>query len=186
MYRELGDVGGMAGQLIIMGYAAIIADPTEAVRLFQQGIEAYEQAGGPPEMGQAMIGMALPQMQLGRLEEARRHLEEAAALFREAGDDTMALITDGLLGVCFRLEGDLTGARRSYVDVLVRTNRARANTFITLPLQALADLALLEGDPERAVILDAAQAGVAERFGGTPSLNWTKVEPGKYQDPSPA
>jgi len=82
----------------------------------------------------------------------------------------MTLISEGLLGLCARLEGDLTAARRRYVDVLVGAERAGTQIWLTMPLAALADLALLEGDAERAAVLDAAQAQLAERLGGTPSL----------------
>lgn len=121
-------------------------------------------------MGESLIGMALPEMQFRNLEEAARHLEEASALFEQAGDDTMALVATGLLGVCARLEGELPVARQRYVDVLVRAERVGAQVALTLPLAALADLALLEGDAERAAVLDAAQAQLAERLGGTPSF----------------
>lgn len=168
MYRELGDVAGIAGRLHAMAFATIMADPAEALRLLERSIEAYRQAGGPPEMGEAMSGMALLEMRLGKFEEARAHLEEAQALSREVGIRT--LVIDGLLGVCSRLEGDVAAARRTYLDVLVRAESSGAHLFMALPLQALADLALFEGDYERAVILDVAQSRIGERLGGTPSL----------------
>jgi predicted ATPase/class 3 adenylate cyclase len=168
--RELGDVGGIAGQLANLGYAAVIPDPAAALKLFRDSIEAYRRAGGPPDMGQALIGLALPEMQLGNLEGATRHLDEATVLFERAGQDGMALISLGLLGVCSRLEGDLAAARQRYVDVLVRSNSAGAYATLTLPLAALADLALLEGDAERAAVLGAAEAQLGERLGGTPSF----------------
>jgi len=112
----------------------------------------------------------MPEMQFREVEAAKRHLDEAAAVFHAAGDESTALIADGLYGVCLRLEGDLAAARRRYLDVLGRAEVMNAQIVLGLPLQALADLALLQGDPERAAMLDGAQAQLAERLGGTPSL----------------
>ena len=39
-----------------------------------------------------------------------------------------------------------------------------------MALNLLADMALLEGQPERAAVLAAAAAGLAEDLGGTPSI----------------
>ena len=121
-------------------------------------------------MGEALVGIALPEMRLGNHAEAARHLEEAMALFKREGDDNMALIPLGLLGVCARLEGSLAVARQRYVEILVRSHRAHAHVALTLALVALGDLALVEGDPERAAVLGAAEAKLAEGLGGTPSL----------------
>ena len=170
LYRQIGDMAGIADQLNLLGYAAITTDPGAALELFRESIEAYRQAGRPPGMGESLIGMALPQMQLRNVEEAINHLREAKALFEQVGDDTMALIADGLVGVCARIEDDRAAAQERYLDVLVRAERLGAHVALTLPLVGLADLSLLEGQPERAAVLDAAQAQLAERLGGTPSF----------------
>jgi len=148
----------------------VIPDPAAAVELFRGSIAAYREAGAPPMMGQSLIGMALPEMQFRRLGDAASHLEEATDVFRQAGDTTMSLIAEGILGLCARLQGDRAGARRRYIDVLHAAQRTGAHIALTLPLAALADLALLEGDPERAAILDAAQAQLTEGLGGAPSF----------------
>ncbi|CAN5126842.1 hypothetical protein BH18CHL2_BH18CHL2_08270 [soil metagenome] len=126
-------------------------------------------------MGQALIGMSCIEMQFRDLDAAARHLEEGMALFERGGDDSMALVPAGLLGVCARLKGDLGAARRRYVDVLIRAQRAGWHAGVTLPIAGLADLALLEGDAERAAVLGGAQAQVAERLGGTPSFTLVGV-----------
>lgn len=170
IYRELGDTLRIARQLSTIGYATVISDPVAALRLFRDSIAAYRQAGAPPEMGEVLIGMALPEMQSRNLAEAAGHLEEARVLFEQAGDDTMALIPAGLLGLCARLDGDLDIARQRYLEVLIRAQRGGAHIALTLALQALADLAMLEGDAAGAAILDAGQAQLAERLGGTPTF----------------
>ncbi len=112
----------------------------------------------------------MPEMKLSKLDAARRHLEEASALFHAVGNEAVALIADGLLGVCSRLDGDLAGARQRYLEVLSRAEVLAAHISVTLPLQGLADLALLEGDADRAAVLHAAQAKLGEQLGGTPDF----------------
>ena len=170
MYREIGDVAGIARQLSSLGYAAVVTDPDSGHRLFAESIAVFREAGEPPEMAESLIGMAMTEMRLGRVAEAVGHLNEATLTFKGAGDEPIALVAAGLLGLCDRLAGDLTAARTRYLDVLVRSHRVGADVVTSLPLSALADLALLEGDAERAVVLFAAQARLAERLGGTPTF----------------
>jgi len=170
LYRELADPAGIADQLADLGWATATTDPTRAHALFTESIDTYRKLGAPPPIGHALIGMAMPEMQFREVEAAKRHLDEAAAVFHAAGDESTALIADGLYGVCLRLEGDLAAARRRYLDVLGRAEVMNAQIVLGLPLQALADLALLQGDPGRAAVLDGAQAQLGERLGGTPSL----------------
>ena len=171
LYRELADLAGIADQLTTMGFGTATTDPARAHALFAESIDAYRKLGAPPPIGSALIGISMPEMQLRDVEAAKRHLEEAAAMFHAAGDESNALIADGVYGVCLRLEGDLAAARRRDLDVLARAEAMSSHMTLGLPLQALSDLALLEGDPERAAVLDSAQAQIAERLGGTPRLD---------------
>jgi hypothetical protein len=176
LFRQLGDLAGVASQLVSLGYASIVRDPVSARRLFNESIETWDAIGRPPATGQSLIGLAMPEMQSREVDEAARHLEEAGALFGRAGDEGMALIADGLRGVCDRLRGDLRAARRRYLDVLQRAETVNAHLALMLPIEALADLAELEGDAERAAVLTAGQAQVAERLGGTPGLQLMGIE----------
>jgi predicted ATPase/class 3 adenylate cyclase len=170
IYRELGDHSGVGEQLGSIGWGTIMADPAAATELFHESIEAYRRAGGSPEIGQALFGIALAEMQLGDFEEAARLLQDGTALYETTGDEGMLLIGIGLQGVCSRFQGDLAAARQRYADVLVRSQRTGSQLALTLGLVAMADLALLEGDAERAAVLEAAEAQLAERLGGTPSF----------------
>jgi predicted ATPase/class 3 adenylate cyclase len=170
LYRELADIGGIADQLATMGWATATTDPGRARALFAESIDAYRELGAPRSIGHALIGIAMPEMQFRDVQSAKGHLEEGAAVFHAGGDESSALIADGLYGVCLRLDGDLAGARRRYLDVLARAEVMKAHIALTLPLQALSDLAVLEGDPERAAVLDGAQARLVESVGGTPGF----------------
>jgi predicted ATPase/class 3 adenylate cyclase len=170
LYRELGDSAGIAQQLSSIGWSTILPDPAGAIKLFRESIEAYRRAGRFPEAGEALFGMALAEVRLGNLAEAEGLLDEGIALYQTASDENMFLIGVGLRGVCARLRGDLDAARKRYVDVLVRSERNGSHMGLTMGLITLADLALLEGDPERAAVLKAAEEQLAERLGGTPPL----------------
>ena len=174
-YRELGDPLGIARQLGTLAYAAVVPDPSRARELFEESLTNYRLVGQPAEMGQSLVGVALTQMTLGDVDSAERSLEQASELFRSRGDEPLDLVARGLQGVCYRLRGDLDAARHRYVDVLARAEKINSHLALTLPLSTLADLAILEGDPERAAMLDAAQMQVSERLGGTPTSLLTGI-----------
>ena len=167
-YRELGDANGIANQLGSLGYGAITTDPQAALELFGESIEAYRQAGSPPMISGSLVGLGVVQMRLGRLDDAVRSLEEAERHARETGDDDFHFVPVGLLGLVARLQGDLAGARRRYAEILSRSHQAGGRLGTTMALGLLADLALLEGEPERAAVLAAAAAGLDEELGGLP------------------
>ena len=169
-YRELGDARGIANQLGSLGYGAIMTDPQAALDLFRESIEAYRQAESPPMIGGSLVGLGVVQMRLGRLDDAVSSLEEAEQHLREAGDDDFHFIPIGMLGLVARLQGDLAAARRRYAKILGRSHQAGRQLGINMALDLLADLALLEGQPERAAVLAAAAAGLDEELGGTPSI----------------
>ena len=88
---------------------------------------------------------------------------------READDD-FQFVPIGMLGLVARLRGDLASARRSYAEVLGRSLQEGRQLGMSMAMDLLADLALLEGQPERAAVLAAAAAGLDEELGGTPSV----------------
>jgi predicted ATPase len=174
-YRELGDARGIANQLGNLGYGAIMTDPQAALELFRESIEAYRQAGSPPIMSGSLVGLGVVQMRLGRLDDAVSNLEEAEQHVREAGEDDFHFVPIGMLGMVARLQGDLATARRRYAEILGPSHQAGRQLGINLALVSLADLALLEGQPERAAVLAAAAANLNEELGGTPSIELTGV-----------
>lgn len=175
LYRELGDDMGAADQLSALGWGSIVPDPAGAIELFSESVEAYRRIGDPPEIGQALYGIALSEMQLGNIARAGTLLKEGTRVYERAGDENMTLIGVSLGGVGSRLAGDLEEARKAYVDVVLRAERTGSQMALTLALQALADLALVEGNPERAAVLEAARAQVAEDLGGTPSFDLMSI-----------
>jgi predicted ATPase/class 3 adenylate cyclase len=176
LYRELGDDAGIAQQLSSIGWSTILPDPAGAIELFRESIEAYRRSVGLTDIGEALFGMALAEMRMGNLSKAERLLDEGIALYQKASDENMFLIGVGLRGVCARLGGDLDAARQRYVDVLVRSERNGSHMGLTMGLITLADLALLEGDLERAAVLKAAEEQLSEQLGGTPPFELMGIQ----------
>lgn len=169
-YRQLADESGIANQLTSLGWGLATTEPGRARAVFEEAIARHRALGAPPGVGQSLIGLAVLEMQARDIAAAAQHTEEAEQVFRDSGDENMALIAAGVHAICFRLAGDLATAQREYLDVLQRAEAVGASIALTLPLQSLADLALLHGDPDRAAVLDAAQARLGERIGGTPGF----------------
>ena len=47
--------------------------------VFGEAIETYRRLGSPPKIGQALVGIAMPEMQFRNVGAAARYLEEAPA-----------------------------------------------------------------------------------------------------------
>ena len=129
----------------------------------------------PPIISGSLVGLGVVQIRLGRLDDAVSSLEEAEQHLREAGDDDFHFVPIGMLGLVARLQGDLATARRRYAEILGPSHQAGRQLGINMALGLLADLALLEGQPERAAVLAAAAAGLVEELGGAPSIELTGV-----------
>jgi predicted ATPase/class 3 adenylate cyclase len=175
IYRELGDVEGVAGQLRLLGYADIMSAPSAALESFRESIAAYREAGAPPMMGGALVGTALVEMQLRDLDAAASHLEEASRVLGRAGDEQHAYVPIGLLGLVERLRGNIGEARRRYRDVLVRSQQLGSHLSLAMAVESLADLAIIENRPEHATVLAASVLTVKEELGGAPSLALTGI-----------
>jgi len=82
------------------------------------------------------------------------------------------------LGTLDVLRGRLDEARRLLDEALDLSLAARSTPFVTLCLAAHARLALGEGDPEHAVLLEAAADGLRRRVGlrAWPMLRPTETE----------
>jgi len=171
IYRELGDDAGVAAQLEVMGWATLAADPAAARRLFQESIETSRRRGDASlEIASMLLGATLVDIRLDDLEAARRHGEESAELLRQAGDDYLLSMSLGILGMVDRLEGDLASARRKYAENVRRSLAAGALQGVAVGLESFGDLALLEGEPERAAVLGVAADRLRAQVGGGPSI----------------
>ena len=94
LYRELGDVRGMATCLITLGRFAWRADKTtEAIALSEEGVQLMRRIGGPGEVATALVFLALPVSMHGEYSRGQALFEEALALFRTIGNELMVCAT---------------------------------------------------------------------------------------------
>ena len=102
---------------------------------------------------------------LGRYDDALRHLREARDLAERPGEDWLAAGSRVQLGVLAVLRGSLDEARALLDEALDLSLAARSTPFVTLCLSGYAQLALAEGDPDRAALLEGAADGLRRRVG---------------------
>lgn len=107
LFRKRGDMKGIAKGLIGQGLIQQGIDRhSEAINLFRQAIEAYKQADAYASSNPAYLDIAISEIELKEYQEARRNLERAIALSREAGRKDVEHMSLNKLGELSFLEGD--------------------------------------------------------------------------------
>ena len=102
---------------------------------------------------------------LGRYDDALHHLREARDLAELPGMDWLTAGSRVQLGILAVLRGRLDEARALLDEALDLSLAARSTPFVTLCLSGYAQLALAEGDPDRAALLEGAAEGLRRRVG---------------------
>jgi hypothetical protein len=102
---------------------------------------------------------------VGRHGDAFRHLREACDLAQRFGGDWLTAGCQAQLGILEVLRGRLDQARALVNQALDLSLAARSTPFMTVCLAAHAWLALAEGEPERAALLEGAAEGLRHRVG---------------------
>jgi len=106
LYRELGDVRGMATCLITLGrFAWRTGKTTEAIALSEEGVQLLRQIGGPGEVATALFFLGIPVSMHGEYSRGLAHFEEALLLFRTTGNELMvgATLLQSAQWLCFIL-----------------------------------------------------------------------------------
>jgi predicted ATPase len=165
-YRRLGDRLGFAEAVGSYAFATIEVDPTAALSLNSESLEAYKELGDVRGEGQALLGRATVRFALGDLSETRESLERSIELLRQAGDHYFALFCSIFLGRIKLLMGDVPGGMGEYRSVLESSRDLDLRLGIALALDYLAEVAFRGGDASRAVRLGATAARLKEELGG--------------------
>jgi hypothetical protein len=103
--------------------------------------------------------------ELGRYDEALRHLGEARDLAERIGGDWLAAGPRVQLGILDILLGKLDEARLLLDEALEMSLAARSTTYVTLCLAGYPQLAFSDGHPEQAARLEGAAEGLRRRVG---------------------
>jgi predicted ATPase/DNA-binding CsgD family transcriptional regulator len=166
IWRQLVDVPGMVASLHGVADAALWqADVDTAQARYEEGLALAGTAG-------TSIDVALFAFHLGQLwwlqsefETAERYAQQALDVARAAGSATWSAYALYVLASLAHERGDVSRAGTLYREVLglAWTNSDRLCVRMTLP--GLAGLAVLEGDPARAVRLAGAASSLERNAG---------------------
>ena len=152
-------------QLALAWTSPIAGDLDGALREVAVSLAELRGQDEPVFTAIAAFGVGSLETALGRHDDASRHLREARDLAQRFGGDWLSAGCQAELGILEVLGGRLDEARALLDQALDLSLAARSTPFVTLCLAAHAWLALAEGDPERAALLEGAAEGLRRRVG---------------------
>jgi hypothetical protein len=155
-----------AVSLLAMAWALpIVGDLDGALREVAASLHELSGQDEPVFTAIAAFGAGSLETALGRHDDASRHLREARDLAQRYSGDWLSAGCQAQLGILQVRRGRLDQARALLDQALDLSLAADSTPFVTLCLAAHAWLALAEGDPERAALLEGAAEGLRRRVG---------------------
>lgn len=149
--EALGDPWLVGWTHLCHGVAFSLWGDMATVRVHEaDAVQRYEQLGDAWMVAVAGVLLASAQLQLGALDEARRHLESGLPEFRKWRDWRWMVVASIELGIISRIQGDSFGAGTAYAEGLALCRDAGARADLPLCLEGIAAVAALSGHPERA------------------------------------
>jgi tetratricopeptide (TPR) repeat protein len=167
MFRESGDRAAIAAELVELGYATILDDPTEATKMLDECVAIYESLGDTTGAAGGRLGLAAAQLGLGELVAARGSVERSLKQFREIRHRYYSAFALSLLGRIEMAAGDLGAAERLYRDGINDAVIARSTIGLSVNLWALGSVAIDRGNAARGARLAGAAARLMEDVGGS-------------------
>jgi predicted ATPase/class 3 adenylate cyclase len=165
--KELGDGAAVAESLYNLSFALSVprTDLPRARGLLEESLALFRESGDPGGVAKVSWALAGLEYDLEEYDAAEIHGTEALAVFRELGDRFQTGWALHLLGItAIRLRRlDVAGVRLSEGLQLFR--EAADMSAIVLLLADFVELALAEGDPERALRCGGAEATLRESTG---------------------
>jgi tetratricopeptide (TPR) repeat protein len=152
-------------QLAMAWSLPIAGDLDGALREVAASLEELRGQDEPVFTAIAAFGAGSLETALDRHDDASRHLREARDLAQRFGGDWLTAGCQAELGILEVRRGRLDQARALLDQALDLSLAARSTPFVNICLAAHAWLALAEGDPERAALLEGAAEGLRRRIG---------------------
>jgi predicted ATPase len=152
-------------QLAVAWVLPIAGDLDGALREVAASLGELRSQDEPVFTAIAAFAAGSLEMALDRHDDASQHLREARDLAHRYSGDWLTAGCQAELGILEVLRGGLDLARALLDQALDLSLAAGSTPFVTLCLAAHAWLALAEGDPERAALLDGAADGLRRRIG---------------------
>jgi predicted ATPase len=177
LYRQAGDMLGAATTAAMLGHLlALQHQDARASELLKQTLAPLREAdsgllAGPQRL-QHLLDVALVCNFLGQIRLRQGDHDRAAQLFteglnaaRSAQDRFTILVSLYDLALSRQAQGDLTGAAERLREGVSQSAEARDESSVAYYLEALAAVATLEHNPERAVQLLAAAGALLQARG---------------------
>jgi ATP/maltotriose-dependent transcriptional regulator MalT len=152
LYRELGDVRGMATCLLTLGrFAWRTGKTTEAIAFSEEGVQLLRQIGGPGEVAMALFFLALPVSMHGEYSRGQAIFEEALLLFRTAGNELMVggTLVQSALWLWLSL-GDAETIRQRLHEAQALIKKVGSRHWMAESSYMAALVALSEGETDKA------------------------------------
>ena len=177
LYRQAGDMLGAATTAAMLGHLlALQHQDAGASELLEQTLAPLQEAGNDrlagPERAQHLLDMALVCNFLGQIRLSQGDHDRAAQLFtealnaaRRAQDRFTILVSLYDLALSRQAQGDLTGAAERLQEGVSQSAEARDEPSVAYYLEALAAVATLQDNLERAVRLLAAAGALLQAKG---------------------
>jgi predicted ATPase len=150
-------------QLAMAWSLPITGDVEGALREVAASLEELRGQDEPVFTAIAAFGTGSLELALGRRDDASRHLRQARDLAQRFGGDWLTAGSQAELGILEVRRSRLDRARALLEQALDLSLASRSTPFVTLCLSAHAWLALADGDPQRAALLEGAAEGIRRR-----------------------
>jgi predicted ATPase/DNA-binding SARP family transcriptional activator len=171
--RQSGDPVLTGASLNCLAGALEESDPPWAERLYTESIALGEQSGNWDALWRSHNNLGYLLTMLGRLDEAREHLESALVASSRIGSAVYAAFARGNLGWVLFREGDTAEAADNF-SLCIRGARrcGQIRRVFSNVACGLACCATRDGDAERAAALHGVSQASLDAYGGS----WDPIE----------
>ena len=165
LLRGLEDRPGMANALYNVALAHLSGDHQAARSMLEESRAIFVELGDQSGVAKVVWLQGSLARWEGRPEEALSLLEEAAGMARRLGDDFRLAWALAVHGWTATDIGQLSVARSDLVEALEMVVRNRDRSAIPFLLLGFSELAVREGDPQRALRLAGAMTSFRQAMG---------------------
>jgi predicted ATPase/DNA-binding SARP family transcriptional activator len=170
LYRELGDEEGAARAIAELGGVAIAEGNLDrAAELYEEAVPLFREQDKPSRVAAALGNLGTIAHMHRDYESAVEYYEEAIELAKEAGDSDGVAVNLHNVARSELALGRTEPGREALRESLAIAQRLGYREVIAYGLGGLAELAMLETDPERAAAMLGASTRLFLEIGAVPS-----------------
>jgi non-specific serine/threonine protein kinase len=174
IWQEIGDRAGVQSCLSSLGVAALrLGDWPAARTRFEESLEIARALGSRRAIAVLLINLGVTSAFLDDHETASAQLEEALTATRSLSDPAQVATALANLGMVALHRGRVAEATDRYTDCLRILESLAAPGWVAECLEGFACIAARCADPERAMRLAGAAAGIRETM-GRPQPQWSR------------